>query len=84
MAATAGIGAFIGGALGTFIGGPIGTAVGSLAGGMVGDWAGDALFDVIFGDQYARQGEIKDIQQEPKYSASVDRNTIVIQPIVTG
>jgi hypothetical protein len=82
MAATAGIGAFIGGALGTFIGGPIGTAVGSLAGGMVGDWAGDALFDVIFGDQYARQGEIKDIQEEPKYSASVDNNTIVIQPIM--
>ena len=82
MAVAAGLGSFLGGALGTFIGGPVGTAVGVVAGGMAGDWAGAALYDAIFGKQVSKQSQIEDIQQDTEYSTSVDRNNIVIQPII--
>ena len=82
MAVAAGLGSFLGGALGTFIGGPVGTAVGVVAGGMAGDWAGGALYDAIFGQKVDKQAQIEDIQQDTEYSTSVDRNNIVIQPII--
>ena len=82
MAVAAGLGSFLGGALGTFIGGPVGTAVGVVAGGMAGDWAGGALYDAIFGQKFDKQAEIKDIQQDTEYTTSVERNNIVIQPIM--
>ena len=82
MAVAAGLGSFLGGALGTFIGGPVGTAVGVVAGGMAGDWAGGALYDAIFGQKVDKQSQIKDIQQDTEYTTSVERNNIVIQPIM--
>ena len=82
MAVAAGLGSFLGGALGTFIGGPIGTAVGYVAGGMAGDWAGGALYDAIFGQKFDKQAQIQDIQQDTEYTTSVERNNIVIQPIM--
>jgi len=82
MAVAAGLGSFLGAALGTFIGGPVGTAVGVVAGGMAGDWAGGALYDAIFGQKVDKQAQIEDIQQDTEYSTSVDRNNIVIQPII--
>ena len=82
MAVAAGLGSFLGGALGTFIGGPVGTAVGVVAGGMAGDWAGGALYDAIFGQKFDKQAQISDIQQDTEYTTSVERNNIVIQPIM--
>ena len=82
MAVAAGLGSFLGGALGTFIGGPVGTAVGVVAGGMAGDWAGGALYDAIFGQKCDKQAQISDIQQDTEYTTSVERNNIVIQPIM--
>ena len=82
MAATAGIGAFLGGALGTFIGGPVGTLVGSVAGGMAGDFAGDALYDVIFGNKEPSYD--RGVSESAEYESILERNNIVIQPIITG
>ena len=82
MAATAGIGAFLGGALGTFIGGPVGTMVGSVAGGMAGDFAGDALYDVIFGNKEPSYD--RGVSESAEYESILERNNIVIQPIITG
>ena len=82
MAATAGIGAFLGGALGTFIGGPVGTVVGSVAGGMAGDFAGDALYDVIFGNKEPSYD--RGVSESAEYESILERNNIVIQPIITG
>ena len=80
MAATAGIGAFLGGALGTFIGGPVGTMVGSVAGGMAGDYAGSALYDVIFGNK--EPSSDMGITGSAEYESILERNNIVIQPIM--
>ena len=82
MAATAGIGAFLGGALGTFIGGPVGTVVGSVAGGMAGDFAGDALYEVIFGNKEPSYD--RGVSESAEYESILERNNIVIQPIITG
>ena len=83
MAATAGIGAFLGGALGTFIGGPVGTVVGSVAGGMAGDYAGSALYDVIFGNKEPSASS-EGITESTEYESILERNKIVIQPINIG
>ena len=82
MAATAGIGAFLGGALGTFIGGPVGTIVGSVAGGMAGDFAGDAFYDVIFGNKEPSYD--KGVSESAEYESILERNNIFIQPINIG
>ena len=83
MAVTAGLGAFLGGALGTFIGGPVGTFVGSVAGGMAGDFAGSALYDVIFGNKQSSSVS-EGISESAEYETLLERNNIVIQPIITG
>ena len=83
MAATAGIGAFLGGALGTFIGGPLGTVVGSVAGGMAGDYAGSALYDVIFGNKEPSASS-EGITESTEYESILESNKIVIQPINIG
>jgi len=50
IAASAGLGTIVGGAIGSLI--PVaGTLLGGLAGGVMGDMAGRALYDAIFGDK---------------------------------
>ena len=50
IAASAGLGTIVGGAIGSLI--PLaGTLLGGLAGGMIGDFAGRALYRAIFGDK---------------------------------
>ena len=52
VAAAAGLGTLVGGAIGSLI--PFaGTLLGGLAGGVLGDVAGRALYGAIFGDQDA-------------------------------
>ena len=80
VAAAAGIGTLLGGALGTFIGGPIGTAVGSVVGGTSGDWAGRALYDAIFGDKVSQSTAGLDTQAA--YEETTETTNNIIQPIV--
>ena len=80
IAASAGLGALLGGALGTFIGGPIGTAVGSVVGGTSGDWAGRALYDAIFGDSGT---DVSGIDEYPEYDQITNTTNNFIQPIET-
>ena len=80
VAAAAGIGTLLGGALGTFIGGPIGTAVGSVVGGTSGDWAGRALYDAIFGDKVSQSTAGLDTQAA--YEETIETTNNIIQPIV--
>ena len=48
-AGSAGIFAWIGGAIGTFLGPGIGTALGAVVLGSIGDWLGGKAYDAIFG-----------------------------------
>ena len=82
IAASAGLGTLIGGALGTFI--PIpgaGTWIGGAVGGVGGEFAGRALYDVIFGDKNPQ--EITAIQESADYDQVTEINNIYLQPIET-
>ena len=82
IAASAGLGTLIGGALGTFI--PIpgaGTWSGGAVGGVGGEFAGRALYDVIFGDKNPQ--EITAIQESADYDQVTEINNIYLQPIET-
>ena len=82
IAASAGLGTLIGGALGTFI--PIpgaGTWIGGAVGGVGGEFAGRALYDVIFGDK--KTEEITAIQESADYDQITEINNIYLQPIET-
>ena len=81
LAASAGLGALLGGAVGTFIGGPVGTWVGGALGGTGGDWAGRVLYDAFFGDKSPQ--EISGIDEYPEYDQVTEINNIFLQPIET-
>ena len=81
LAASAGLGALLGGAVGTFIGGPVGTWVGGALGGTGGDWAGRVLYDAFFGDKSPQ--EISGIDEYPEYDQITEINNIFLQPIET-
>ena len=82
IAASAGLGTLIGGALGTLI--PIpgaGTWIGSAVGGIGGEFAGRALYDVIFGEKSPQ--EISSINEYADYDLMTEINNIYIQPVET-
>ena len=82
IAASAGLGTLIGGALGTFI--PIpgaGTWIGSAVGGIGGEFAGRALYDVIFGEKSPQ--EVSGINEYADYDMMTEINNIYIQPVET-
>ena len=81
LAASAGLGALLGGAVGTFIGGPVGTWVGGALGGTGGDWAGRVLYDAIFGENSLQ--EISGIDEYPEYDQITNTTNNFIQPIET-
>ena len=82
IAASAGLGTLIGGALGTLI--PIpgaGTWIGGAVGGVGGEFAGRALYDVIFGEKSPQ--EISSINEYADYDLMTEINNIYIQPVET-
>ena len=81
VAASAGLGTLIGGALGSLIPVPgVGTAIGGFLGTTTGDWAGRALYDALFGDKDP-SADLSLIQESAEYDQITEINNIYLQPI---
>ena len=81
VAASAGLGTLIGGALGTLVPLPgIGTAIGAFLGGAGGDFAGRAIYDAIFGDKVSQS--TSDLNTQASYEETTETTNNIIQPIV--
>ena len=76
IAASAGIGTLVGGAIGSLV--PFaGTLLGGLAGGVIGDVAGRALYDAIFGD--ADPQRIEDLEEYEGDEKTIDGKVYILK-----